>query len=69
MTTGKVLVLANVEMKQLGGLITHGMIYCATKQEGESMKVELIRPTEEAPVGSKVIIKECNHATIDVNKW
>jgi aminoacyl tRNA synthase complex-interacting multifunctional protein 1 len=50
----KVLVLANLKERKLVGLPSHGMVLCATNDDG---KVVFVNPPEGAKVGERVMVE------------
>lgn len=50
----RVLVLCNLKKRNLVGFPSHGMVLCASKDNGEKRSVELVVPPAEAPLGERV---------------
>ncbi|GAX19154.1 tyrosyl-tRNA synthetase [Fistulifera solaris] len=50
----RVLVLCNLKKRNLVGFPSHGMVLCASKDDGEKRSVELVIPPAEAPLGERV---------------
>lgn len=50
----KVLVLANLKARKLMGFESHGMVLCASSEDG---KVEFVEPPEGAEIGERVMVE------------
>ncbi|CAJ1931548.1 unnamed protein product [Cylindrotheca closterium] len=50
----KVLVLANLKSRKLVGFPSHGMVLCASSEDG---KVEFVEPPEGAEIGERVMVE------------
>lgn len=51
----RVLVLANLKSRKLVGFPSHGMVLCASSEDG---KVEFVEPPEDAKIGERVMVDD-----------
>ncbi|ORC89898.1 tyrosyl or methionyl-tRNA synthetase [Trypanosoma theileri] len=52
-----VLVIANLEPRKIGGVLSEGMVLCASKTEGDARGVVLLDVPEGTPVGERVVFE------------
>ena len=52
MLAGKCIVFANMKPKKLAGMMSEGMVLCASN--ADHSQTELMRPHEDTPIGERV---------------
>ncbi|EAN96489.1 putative tyrosyl or methionyl-tRNA synthetase [Trypanosoma cruzi] len=50
-----VLVIANLEPRKIGGIVSEGMVLCASRTEGNTRDVKLLEVPAGTPVGERVV--------------
>jgi len=66
MTSGLVLVMANLKPRKLAGFMSNGMVLCASNDDHTA--VELLRPDPNSKVGERVLLEGYDKMTQDKEK-
>ncbi|RNF05384.1 tyrosyl or methionyl-tRNA synthetase [Trypanosoma conorhini] len=52
-----VLVIANLEPRKIGGIVSEGMVLCASQTDGDTRDVKLLDVPADTPIGERVVFE------------